>query len=63
MTREEHVNLWREHNNKAMSALRNFRDNVRRDEFWQEYLRESRIANKHWGIAQMMFTKKFGKIS
>lgn len=58
MTSEKHIELWNEHKGKAMKALKAFREDIHNDAFWKEYLAESKIANKHYGIARMMWTKR-----
>ena len=70
MTREEHLNLWREHSAKrdaamkAWSELLNTHDilNAEVQKYWNEYKAESKLANKHWGIAAAIFTRKHGRI-
>lgn len=64
MTREEHFELYKEHNKKAMAALRE----CSKDGYgwswdkWNEYKVESKLANKHWGISQAMRTKQIKKL-
>lgn len=62
MTQQQHYNLWEEHRAKASAALKAFINDGSRTDLWEEYKSESKIANKHWGIAQAMFTKKYGKV-
>lgn len=56
-----HKRLRKEHQDKAVTALRRFRESMNQSDY-DEYKKESKIANKHQGIAQMMFTKKYGRI-
>lgn len=58
MTSEQHIELWHEHKDKAMKALKAFQEDIHNDAFWKEYLAENKIANKHFGIARAMWTKR-----
>lgn len=55
-----HNDLRKEHAGKAQAALRAAESRKQKD--WEEYKRESKLSNKHFGIAQAMFTRKHGKI-
>lgn len=61
MTQEQHHNLWNEHHQKAMEHLAAFRRNVTDLSEWEAYKAESKLANKHWGIEQAMYTKELKK--
>lgn len=58
---EMHNSLRREHRNKSIEALKRFQDSRDRSD-WEEYLSEDHLANKHFGIAQAMWTRKYGKV-
>lgn len=55
-----HNNLRREHREKSLIALRRFEESLNQSD-WDEFRREDREANKHWGISQAMFTRRYGK--
>lgn len=59
--RNMHKDLCKEHRTKAIEELKLFRETLNR-KHWDEYKAEDRLANKHWGISQAMFTRKYGKI-
>ena len=68
MTRDEHLALYHEHKDaaaellhQAIIALRNDRqeDCTR---LFREYESETKLANKHWGISEAMWTRKHGRI-
>lgn len=61
MTRKQHYNLYMEHNKLAKAALEQFIADHSRVDKWNEYKAESKIANKHWGIEQAMYTKEMKK--
>lgn len=61
MTRQEHYNIFKEHHKKAMDAVTNF-INTNDRKYFSEYKEESKIANKHYGIARAMSTKETKKI-
>lgn len=67
-TYEKHMALYREHSDKAQEhlhtailAMRQNDDETRRAEY-DKYLTESRLANKHFGIAQAVATKHHNRI-
>lgn len=60
MTMEQHYSLAKEHRDKSIAALNEFTANHNWDK-WQEYKTEYRLANKHYGIASGMHTKKIRK--
>ena len=61
MTMAQHYEILEEHRTKATEALHKFAEDISRTDLWEEYKSESKIARKHWGIAQAMWTKKHGK--
>ena len=61
MTQKQHYDLWEIHRTLASTALKTFVETGRK-ELWQEYKTESRLANKHWVIAQAMFTRRYGRV-
>lgn len=68
MTRDEHITIYSEHKDKAIALLRKSNLALEQGQYkdsrklFDEYLAESKIANKHWGIAQAMWTRKHGRI-
>ena len=58
MTSEQHIDLWKQHRSNAMKALKAFQLDIHNEALWLEYRAESKIANKHYGIARMMWTKR-----
>ena len=56
-----HNELRRTHSANAIKAIHAFSES-RNPKDYDEYKRESQLANKHSGIAQAMFTRKHGKI-
>lgn len=61
MTSEQHIELWHEHKDKALKALEAYRCDIHDFTLWEEYKAESKIANKHYGIARAMWTKRNNK--
>lgn len=61
MTREEHHALGRQYWDQAIKAISRYRKTLNPDD-WEAYMTNSRLANKHHGIANAMFTRKYGKI-
>lgn len=59
--RAMHLNLNHEHWDAATQALRRFRDSHDMKDF-RAFKSEYHLANKHWGIAEAMWTRKYGKI-
>lgn len=60
MTRAEHINLWLEHNELALNALKRWSESLIIDD-WIRYKEESRIAHRHYGVASAMLTKAMKK--
>lgn len=67
MTREEHLTLWRTHAADATRELR-LALQATRESNWTEwqihydaYRTADRLATKHWGIAEAIWTRKYGK--
>lgn len=61
MTREDHYKLCCEHRQNALDAIRELQKNVpakKKADLWDDYRRESKLANKHFGIAQAMHTRE-----
>lgn len=54
---EMHWQLNRKYREEATAALRAFRESMNESD-WEDYLKASKLANKHWGIHQAMWTKK-----
>lgn len=63
MTEAEHRNLYREHNANAREALHRFVNDMNDRASWEEYLSERKLANKHYGIANAMWTKSMKKLN
>ena len=61
MTREAHLELRDKYRECAIQAIAAFRDTMDK-KYWEEYKTNSKLENKHHGIAQAMFTRKYGKI-
>lgn len=61
MTREEHLNLWREYSEKSTIAIDKCTESFKIKD-WEEYLKYSKLANKEFGIAKAMNTKAMKKI-
>ena len=61
MTRKEHLDAWLDHWAKSCAALERFNANVHDADAWAEHKAEYKLANKHYGIAQMMLTKQMKK--
>lgn len=58
--RNFHLELARIHLKNSQNALdRCIRKHNTVD--WNEYKAEYKLHNKHWGIAQAMFTRRYGK--
>lgn len=52
----------KKHSELARAALQRCIESGCNDmEAWEEYRRESKIASKHYGIANAMYTRKYGK--
>jgi hypothetical protein len=61
MTREEHLDLWKEYSEKSTTALGKCVENFNKTD-WEEYLKYYKLANKEFGIASAMHTKAMKKI-
>lgn len=61
MTREAHLELSFKHRELAIQSIRSFHRTMDRKD-WEDYLTNRKLADKHYGIAQAMFTRKYGKI-
>ena len=59
--REMHLNKSFEHMATAREALTRFMES-RNASDWAQYKAEYKLHNKHWGIAEAMFTRRYGKI-
>lgn len=60
--RKMHLDEYHAHRDIAVSALHRYSTEGYNRDDWNLYKEEMKIANKHWGIANAMFTKKYGKI-
>ena len=60
MTREEHRALGKKYREFAIQAIQRFGE-TKKQEDWEEYLFNSRLANKHDGIASAIFTRQMKK--
>lgn len=58
MTRAEHITESQKHREAAIALIKKFRTDTRDTETWEQYKKETKLANKHWGIAQAMWTKE-----
>lgn len=59
--REMHLQLWEEYSKAARESLRAYINS----HDWADYQRhceEYKLSNKHWGIAEAMWTRKYGHI-
>lgn len=61
MTYQEHNELSMEYRRLAIKAIHTFKETMDKKE-WENYLLNQKLANKHYGIAQAMFSRKYGKI-
>ncbi len=61
MTRAEHLTLWKQHVDRSMKAVSRYIESHDISD-WEEYKEESKLANKHYGIASAMFTKARRKL-
>lgn len=59
--KEAHMNEWRIHGEAAVRELSAFNDTGDYEHF-QNYMIESKLANKHFGIACQMYTKRIKKL-
>ena len=57
MTKEEHYEQYRLHNDKCIAAISRCAESFNVED-WEEYLRESKLYNKHYGIYRAMCTKE-----
>jgi len=63
MTREQHLEKYNSERAAAKEALtRAIESHPFSYDAFQEYKAHDKLANKHWGIAQAMFTRKHNKI-
>lgn len=61
MTYDEHIAAWKHHSNAAIIHIHSFTI----DGLWTEYEKykeHAALANKHFGIAQMMSTKEINRL-
>lgn len=58
---EMHLNESKTHRENARQALKKFIEDHSVIGYWEEYKKEDKASNKHWGIAQAMFTRKYGR--
>ncbi len=61
MKREAHLETGSWYRECALRAIASFRETMDR-KYWEDYKTNSKLANKHYGIAQAMFTRKYGRI-
>lgn len=61
MTKQQHLDLASSHNAAARLALRRIVNNPGDWKSWEEYKSESKLANKHYGIARGMGTREIKK--
>ena len=65
---EEWSKLYHEHNDKAREHLEKSHDALHRFiethdwAYWDVYIAENKLHNKHWGIAQAMYTRRYGRL-
>ena len=60
MTREEHHALGKQYRDQAIQAIRKFQETLNMADF-EEYKQNTKLANKHDGIASAMFTRQMNK--
>lgn len=60
MTRQEHKDIGDKHRRLAIQAIKSFGDTLDW-KYWREYIAESKLANKHHGIAQAMYTRELNR--
>lgn len=59
--REMHLDMAKEHLDKAIIALDRFI--ISHDTAdWETYKEEDKLHRKHWGIAEAMYMRRYGKI-
>lgn len=58
--RNMHINEWDKHRKIAKAVLAHMIECGFNHEEWEEYKRESMLANRHWGYAEAMWTRKHG---
>ena len=62
MTIQQHLDKWQEHSNIAQEYLRRAIESQPFGwAFYWAYMDEQRIANRHYGTAQMMRTKQINR--
>lgn len=54
-----HMSIAHEYRYAAKAALRQFMDGDH--DSWSAYKENSKLANKHYGIAQAMLTRAYGR--
>lgn len=59
--REEHLKKAREHFEISKHALQEFIE-THNFMYFEIHMKEYKIHNKHWGIAQAMWTRRYGKL-
>jgi bisphosphoglycerate-dependent phosphoglycerate mutase len=57
MTRSEHIEMSKKYRAASIDALHEFQRTMNR-KFWDDYKENSKLANKHYGISQAMWTKE-----
>lgn len=58
--RKMHLDKAWEHMATAREALARFAE-TRNASDWEQYIAEYKLHNKHWGIAEAMYTRRYGK--
>lgn len=58
--RNSHLDKARAHMDKCREALDKYIE-THDFAFFREHLVEYRLHNKHWGIAQAMYTRRYGR--
>ena len=58
---EMHLNESKIHRENARQAMKKFMEDRSKVEYWEEVKKEDKASNKHWGIAQAMFTRRYGR--
>lgn len=58
--RQMHLDLWRDHYNEAKKWLDLYIE-THDYKCYIEHEKEYKLSNRHWGIAEAMWTRKYGK--
>ena len=57
--RKMHLDLWQKYFDESKVFLIKFAE-TRDFSYYKEHERLYRLSNKHWGIAQAMWTRRYG---